>query len=300
MANSINTNSAASYASANLTKSNHLLQKSLSKLSSGSRIVDPADDAGGLAVSMKMKAALNRVDGVSSNISNAVSFLQTQASALANFSAVVSRMSELAVRISDATQNETDLDNYFTEYSFLKGELGKIAADKFNGIALFSSDPNSSLDVHVQEDGSSPQTILRMDLSNAVLAAVSSPASSADVKALSISTYTAALQQERRFLPFFLTQFFGAGNDNVFKFAFTVLATYSAAAGASMSELEQALNRNRSLKVNLEQANSRIADTDVAAESTRLAKANVLVQSGSNAVVKANQSKDALLRLLGI
>ena len=273
MANSINTNSAASYASANLTKSNHLLQKSLSKLSSGSRIVDPADDAGGLAVSMKMKAALNRVDGVSSNISNAVSFLQTQASALANFSAVVSRMSELAVRISDATQNETDLDNYFTEYSFLKGELGKIAADKFNGIALFSSDPNSSLDVHVQEDGSSPQTILRMDLSNAVLAAVSSPASSADVKALSISTYTAALQQ---------------------------LATYSAAAGASMSELEQALNRNRSLKVNLEQANSRIADTDIAAESTRLAKANVLVQSGSNAVVKANQSKDALLRLLGI
>jgi flagellin len=112
-----------------------------------------------------------------------------------------------------------------------------------------------------------------MDLSNAVLAAVSSPSSSTDVKALSISTYTAALQQ---------------------------LATYSAAAGASMSELEQALDRNRSLKVNLEQANSRIADTDIAAESTRLAKANVLVQSGSNAVVKANQSKDALLRLLGI
>ena len=273
MANSINTNPAASYAAANLTKSNHALQKSLAKLSSGSRIVDPAADAGGLAVSMKMRLALSRVDAVSSNISNALSFLQTQASALGNFSSVVSRMSELAVRISDATQNATDLDNYFTEYSLLKGELVKIAADKFNGIELFSSNPNSSFDVHVQEDGSSPQTIGRMDLSSAVLAAVSSPASAADVKALSISTYTAALQQ---------------------------LATYSAAAGASMSELEQALNRNRSLKVNLEQANSRIADTNIAAESTQLAKASVLVQSGSKALAKANQSRDALLRLLGV
>ena len=74
----INTNTAASSASYYLSKNNAALQKSLTRLSSGSRITQPADDAGGLAVSMKLSGTINRLNGVEKNIDNAISFLQVQ------------------------------------------------------------------------------------------------------------------------------------------------------------------------------------------------------------------------------
>ena len=74
----INTNAAASSASYHLSKNNAALQKSLTRLSSGSRITQPADDAGGLAVSMKLSGTINRLSGVEKNIDNAISFLQVQ------------------------------------------------------------------------------------------------------------------------------------------------------------------------------------------------------------------------------
>jgi flagellin len=196
--------------------------------------------------------------------------LQTQASSLANFSAVVTRMSELAVRIKDATQNSTDLDNYYSEYSVLREELDKIEEDKFNGVSLFGG---GILSVNVREDGTHSQDVEIFDLNAAELATVrlTSNSTYADVKALSGSDYTAALQK---------------------------LATYTANVGASLSELQHALDRNRTMKVNLEQANSRIADVDVAAETTRLAKSKVLVEAGTAALTQANKSKDALLKLL--
>src|SRR5437763_16611270 len=74
----INTNFAATVAANNLAASNDMLQKSLNRLSSGSKIVTPSDDAGGLAVSMKLSAAARRSGAAATNISNAVSYLQTQ------------------------------------------------------------------------------------------------------------------------------------------------------------------------------------------------------------------------------
>jgi len=283
MANSIVSNPSASYAATNLNKSASLLQKSLSKLSSGSRIPESSDDAGGFAVSMKLKAALSRSDAVSANISNAISLLQTQGASLANFSAVVTRMSELAVRMKDATQNSTDLENYYAEYSVLRDELDKIEQDKFNGVSLFGG---GTLTVHVREDGTSPQDVELYDLNEAEIALIrltavggtpgnrtDNPANPAysDVKSLAGSVFTDALQK---------------------------LATFTAKLGANLSELQHALERNNSMRVNLEQANSRIADVDVAAETTRLAKAKVLVDAGTSALSQANRANDALLKLL--
>ena len=114
MAVVINTNSSASYASMNLTKSSDLLQKSLARLSSGSRISSPSDDAGGLAVSMKLAAAIKRTDASATNVSNALSFLQTQAGSLKSASAVLDRMSELATLGGDVTKSASDLANYST------------------------------------------------------------------------------------------------------------------------------------------------------------------------------------------
>ena len=92
MSININTNMAAARASYQLSKNNAALQKSLNRLASGSRITKPADDAGGLAVAMKLKGSINRLKGVEKNIGNAVSFLQVQDGSLETIAKVATRM----------------------------------------------------------------------------------------------------------------------------------------------------------------------------------------------------------------
>jgi len=158
MAVVINTNSSASYASLNLTKSSDLLQKSLARLSSGSKISTPSDDAGGLAVSMKLQAAIKRTDATATNVANALSFLQTQAGSLKSIASVLDRMSELGTLAGDVTKSTSDIANYSTEYNNLVTELGKLSADQFNGIGLFSGTA-SSLTVFISQDGAQTMAI---------------------------------------------------------------------------------------------------------------------------------------------
>jgi len=108
----INTNSSATVASNNLAASNALLQKSLNRLSSGSKIVNPADDAGGLAVSMKLSASAKRQGAVNNNIANATSLLQTQDGVLKVTGAILNRISELKVLNADVTKSVSDKANY--------------------------------------------------------------------------------------------------------------------------------------------------------------------------------------------
>jgi flagellin len=92
MALTINTNTAATNAANSLNQNNSLLQKSLARLSSGRRIITPADDAGGLAVSMKLSASINRTKSAIANIQNAVSFGDVQDGALQSAARIVDRM----------------------------------------------------------------------------------------------------------------------------------------------------------------------------------------------------------------
>ena len=133
----INTNTAASTAARNLNHSHSMLQKSLARLSSGSRITAPADDAGGLAVSMKMEAAIRRTDAASSNVANAVSFLQTQDGALKTSGKILERIAELKTLSTDVTKSASDIANYDTEFTALKAELTNQTTSKFNGVDLF-------------------------------------------------------------------------------------------------------------------------------------------------------------------
>ncbi|HRP05027.1 MAG TPA: flagellin, partial [Opitutaceae bacterium] len=135
----INTNYSATIASNNLAASNSMLQKSLNRLSSGSKIVSPADDAGGLAVSMKMSAAAKRSGAVATNISNSVSLLQTQDGALKVAGKVLDRISELKTLYADPTKNASDLANYDSEFTALKAQLSAISSEKFNGNAMFGT-----------------------------------------------------------------------------------------------------------------------------------------------------------------
>jgi len=139
MSTVINTNSAASAAGYNLGQTNQNLQRSLNRLSSGSRINSSYDDAGGLAVSMKMAAAIKRSQACEAGVANALAFLQTQDGVMATATKVVTRMSELAALALDVTKNDGDLGNYNTEFQQLRGEIESISHEKFNGIPLFAT-----------------------------------------------------------------------------------------------------------------------------------------------------------------
>jgi flagellin len=268
MAVVINTNSSASYASLNLTKSSELLQKSLARLSSGSKISTPSDDAGGLAVSMKLQAAIKRTDATSTNVANALSLLQTQAGSLKSIASVLDRMSELGTLAGDVTKSPSDIANYSTEYNNLVTELGKLSSDQFNGISLFSNAAAAgSLTVFISQDGSQTMTV---------------------DQAVVTSTWSAVTD---------LTQATGAGISAI-SASIQSVSTIMANNGAQASRLQFALDSLNVNKVNLEAANSRIYDVDVAAETTKLARANILVQSGAAMLSQANAASQIALKLL--
>jgi len=271
MAVTINTNTSASFAASNLTRSSDLLQKSLARLSSGSRISTPSDDAGGLAVSMKLSASLKRTDAQSANVSNALSFLQTAAGSLKTASTVLERMSELGTLASDVTKNTADVANYATEFTALFSELRKLTSDTFNGVSLFASATATgnaaSLAVYLSEDGGQKMSVTRSKL----VTSFSSFTSLGVVTGGNISKAETAIQD---------------------------LATMMATNGAQSSRLQFALDALATQKVNVEAANSRIYDVDVAAETTRLARANILVQSGAAMLAQANAASQIALKLL--
>ena len=153
---SVNVNSAASGAGLNLGKTNDALQKSLARLSSGLRIVNSSDDAGGLAVSMKMAAAQRRTDATGVNLQNIQSFLQTQDGAFTVADKVLARMSELTSLARDVTKNGGDVENYDKEFGNLKAQMRSLATEKFNGVNIFYDGlvKGKTVEVPTSEDGS--------------------------------------------------------------------------------------------------------------------------------------------------
>ncbi len=267
----INTNYAATVASNNLAASNNSLQKSLNRLSSGSKIVSPSDDAGGLAVSMKLTAAAKRQGAVNNNIGNSVSFLQTQDGVLKVAGKVLDRISELKTLYVDPTKNSTDLANYDAEFTSLQAQLSALTNEKFNNVSLFGT---NNLSVPVTDDGntSSAVTIKGRDMTS----------TATGIGGLTVTTITTL----------------SGINLSAITGAIQNVATMRAQNGAEQSRLGFAAELLTVNKANLEAASSRIMDVDVAEESTQLARWNILVQSGTAMLSQANQSAQTALKLL--
>ena len=145
----INTNGTAAVAANNLVYASSQLAKSLNRLSSGSKILNASDDAGGMAVAMKLTATANRDSDLLSNLSNVTSFVQTQDGALAVAGTVLDRMSQLTTLYADPTKNSSDLANYDDEFKQLNTELTTLGSQSFNGVSLFGT---GSLKVATTDD----------------------------------------------------------------------------------------------------------------------------------------------------
>ena len=147
----LNTNIQALKTSSFLSVNTANLAKSLSRLSSGSKIVTPSDDAAGLAVSTRLASQIARNEVAYSNVTNAVSFTQTQEGLLATIDKALRRMADLSIFSQDSTKSLSDLGLYSKEFGELQEFISKSIEQKFNGINLFSSE---SLSLAVNEDGS--------------------------------------------------------------------------------------------------------------------------------------------------
>ena len=134
----INSNTAASIASNNLSASHDMLQKSLNRLSSGSKIINGSDDAGGVGVANRLSAAAKRSGVAQANLGNALSYLQNQDSGLKTMGKMLERMSELSALNKDTTKSTTDLALYSTEFDALGDAIDVIIATTVNTKALFT------------------------------------------------------------------------------------------------------------------------------------------------------------------
>jgi flagellin len=245
-----------------------MLAKSLARLSSGSKIVSPADDAAGLAVSMRFDASINRTQAASDNVNNATSFSQTQDGFLNKVSGALNRMSELSILSQDVTKTNADRALYGKEFTTLGAYIGDVASKDFNGVSLFSATALS-----VTTDGDTG-TFSMTGINLGAGAYTTATGSNVDTAAGAVTALA-----------------------NV-KLAIVQLAGDRATVGASMSRLGYTSDQLSVLKDNLSAANSRIKDVDVASESTQFARYNILVQAGTAMLAQANSSPQSTLRLL--
>ncbi len=264
----INTNITAQVSSNNLQTSQSMLSKSLARLSSGQKIVNPSDDAAGLAVASRLNAQIQRTHAAKTNVSNAISFTQTQDGYLKKIAKALDRMSELTLLAQDVTKSDSDRALYNNEYGQLSAYITNAATKEFNGVDLFSA---NTLDVTIDSEGNT-FTMAGVDLAAAAYTTLAGDDLSSVAGAVTALT-------------------------NV-KAAINQLSIDRSSIGAYQTRLNYTGEQLSVSAENLTAANSRIMDVDVAEESTQYAKANILVQSGTAMLAQANAMPNSVLRLL--
>ena len=320
-----NSNASATTASFNLSRANDALRKSLGRLSSGNRINNPADDAGGLAVAYKLNSKANRTSAILQNTQNALSYMQVQDSGLQTAGKIVDRMSELRVMAQDITKNSQDIENYSKEFIELQSQLNQVSKEKFNGISLFASDAATAVtgilnkvedtdaaaekygtaaydtfsrtvlthDSGVSTSGSVKVNVVNFQFMLSIHSTVSG-GTGFDLANINAGTANGTVLSSGGFIND-ITQV------NVSQFTDIIerIADMRAENGAEQNRLTQTVDLLQSNLSNIEAAHGRIMDTDIALESTRFARHNILVQASAAMTAQANQLTNVALQLLG-
>lgn len=268
----INTNVSSLNASFYLSSASEGLKKSIQRLSSGSRLADAADDAAGIAVSSKLDSSIKRLTAASEGAQNLISFSQTADSFLKVIQDQLTRMSELAVRATNGAFSDSDRTNYSTEFLKLQTNItNQITNAKFNGTNVFST--TATVTGTVSADGANFFTLTLVNAMSSI-----SAITAASVSVSTVAGASAAIGA--------LTTALGS------------IASDRATVNADISSINFYITNLQAENVNVTAANSRIKDLDFAAESTELAKYNILVQAGTAMLAQANTSTQSTLSLL--
>lgn len=265
----IGVNIGAVNASYFLTVNSEALAKNVRRLSSGSRLADPVDDAAGVAVSGKMDATLKRLGAAVEGAQNVISFAQTTDGFLKTIQEQLTRMSELAQRATNGAFGSADRANYDTEFTRIRDQISSMLSQgQFNGTSVFGT---GSISVAINAQGQT-DTFAMVNITNLTGLGINST---------TIGTTTAA----------------GSAITAV-RTALESITTSRAAVNADISKFSFHIQNIRNESTNISAANSRIKDLDVATESTALSKNNILLQAATSMLAQANQNQQSVLSLL--
>ncbi len=262
----INNNIMAFNANRNLGASNGSLGKSLEKLSSGYRINRAGDDAAGLVISQKLRAEIGGLKQATRNSQDGISFVQTAEGALSEVHNMLGRMRDLAVQAANDTNDTAARTAIGAEITALNAEITRIGVDTtFAGFAVFGT----AVALQVGSEGSAGGQI-----TIAATAAPTSVTGTVDT-ATNARTMIEAVDAE-----------------------IAVISGSRGALGATQNRLESTINNLQVTTENLAASESRIRDTDMAAEVVNFTRNQILQQAGTAMLGQANSVPQSVLSLL--
>jgi flagellin len=270
----INNNVMAFNANRNLAMSNTALGKSLEKLSSGYRINRAGDDAAGLVISQKLRAEVSGLRQATRNAQDGISFVQTGEGALGEVHNMLNRMRDLAVQAANDTNDAAARTAIKAEVDALAAEIDRIGTDTtFSGAAVFTA---TALNFQVGSEGIGNQIQVTVGLLDANALGGSNLATLTVDTAANARTSIEALDA-----------------------AIAAVSTSRGALGAAQNRFESTINNLQVTTENLAASESRIRDTDMAAQMVEFTKNQILQQAGTAMLGQANAIPQSVLRLLG-
>ncbi len=250
--------------------------KSLEKLSSGTRIARAADDAAGLAISEKMRADIRSLRQASRNANDGVSMVQVAEGGMNEVSNILIRIRELSVQAASDTLGDKERGFINKEVTQLRGEIDRITAStEFNGKKLLGGS-GEVLEIQVGLNNSPELDRFHYDAGR-----LNSSATSLGVEDINTESKEAA-----------------QGNLEKIDFAIQKLSENRSEVGALQNRLQSSIANINVYDENLSAARSRIYDVDMATETSELTKSNILTQSGVSVLSQANTNSMSALKLL--
>lgn len=273
---SLQTNNSSLNAQRNIGRTEHTLNRAMARLSSGLRIQVAADDAAGLSISEKLRAQVRGLAQAQRNANDGISMLQTVEGALNETADMLIRMRELAVQSANGTLGDTERDALNNEFKELRSEIDRIAdVTEFAGIKLLNG--AQSTGVHFQiGTGNDSNSQITVSIASAKVTDLQS-----NLTSDTISTVTGA----QAVLSHIDIAISSVNQDR---------GVY----GAKQNRLFTTINTLSSAHENLSAANSRIRDTDVAAESANFTRSQILMQAGISVLSQANSLPQMALNLI--
>jgi flagellin len=291
-------NMTALNANRQLGVSNSSLAKSTEKLSSGYRINRAGDDAAGLSISEKMRGQIRGLNQASTNAQDGVSLIQTAEGALNETHAILQRMRELAVQGANDTNVDKDRDAINAEMKQLTEEIGRIGeTTEFNTMKLFDGskgyDAINDKSMHLQVGANSGQTI---DMKMATITKTGTIGSgTVTTKLVTADGSSAVLGSGVHNAK--TNSAYGAAVSTLDK-AIEAVSKSRSNLGALQNRLEHTIANADNTSENLQSAESRIRDVDMADEMVKYSKSSILQQAGQSMLAQANQSTQGVLSLL--
>ena len=277
MGMSIRNNLNAMFALRYIGINNDLLGKSIEKLSSGLRINRAGDDAAGLAISEKIRGQINALTQASRNAQDGISLMQTAEGSVNETHSMLQRMKTLAVQAANGTYTNSDRKLIDKELQELKKEINRIATDtEFNGMTLLdgSFDKKKGSDGLNLQVGNKANQIISVDIEGATL-------NDLGIQHISIETEDDAKSALSKI-------------ENAIHYTSGIRATL----GAVQNRLEYTISSLDNTAENLQSAESRIRDTDIAKEMMEYVKSKLLMDVGISILTQANQEFNFILKLL--